>query len=344
MPNELNQVQFTDKSGVTHVFNKGATAAQLTGPWPTVASIPAATASSPSSIYYNGEKYDLVDDGTKTLMLKDVALNMTEEQQAIFIPEIPSDELNPFKARNSDGDYIETCKVSKDWKVLNKEFMYIEDKDTIDAVLKGISREDKLCSFYDKDDTYYSEFLKKTTVQGEELYYAIQSFHGNSMWWPHRVMLMNISLVDTLNAITIEIDTVNTYNKWVDYIVNYVSEFGEVPATLEHVVNLPEELPILTAEGYTFDGWFEDPSYQVAAVPGVKLYHNVTLYAKWTKIEEEQPVESAEEPNQVEETPIEETPVTEEGNEENKEESSEPEVANDHDQHTGDTLTITENY
>ena len=168
MPNELNQIQFTDKAGTTYVFNKGATAAQLTRPWPTVQSIPAATASSPSSIYYNGEKYDLVDDGTKTLMLKDVALAMTEEQQAIFIPELAPGELDPFKARNSDGDYIETCKANKDWKVLNKEFMYIDDKETIDAIVKGINREDKLCSFYDKDDTYYSEFFKTTTVQGEE--------------------------------------------------------------------------------------------------------------------------------------------------------------------------------
>ena len=69
------------------------------------------------------------------------------------------------------------------------------------------------------------------------------------------------------------------------YKVSYSTEHGETPAPVEKVKVLYSTLfPTLTAEGYTFEGWYMDSGFQTKAKAGKVLYSDTTLYAKWTPI------------------------------------------------------------
>ena len=69
---------------------------------------------------------------------------------------------------------------------------------------------------------------------------------------------------------------VTTYN--VTYQIN---GFGIQPENLTEVGALPATLPVLTAEGYEFEGWYTDSALTKAAVAGAQITENTTLYAKW---------------------------------------------------------------
>ena len=88
---------------------------------------------------------------------------------------------------------------------------------------------------------------------------------------------------------------VTLYAKWTEketppapekYSVTYIiNGHGIQPEKLTEVTALPAELPVLTAEGWTFEGWFSDAEFKTAAVAGTELSANATLYAKWTEKE-----------------------------------------------------------
>lgn len=83
------------------------------------------------------------------------------------------------------------------------------------------------------------------------------------------------------------------YAKWTEkqtppepakYNVTYeINEHGTQPTNLTDVTALPETLPVLSAESWTFEGWFTDAEFKNAAVAGIALTTNVILYAKWKK-------------------------------------------------------------
>ncbi|MDE6584598.1 MAG: InlB B-repeat-containing protein [Anaeroplasmataceae bacterium] len=66
----------------------------------------------------------------------------------------------------------------------------------------------------------------------------------------------------------------------VTYVIN---GHGEQPTNLTDQTKLPNTLPVLSAEGWTFDGWYTDEALKTQAVAGATLTANTTLYAKWTK-------------------------------------------------------------
>ena len=58
--------------------------------------------------------------------------------------------------------------------------------------------------------------------------------------------------------------------------------------SVEKIINakkIPKTLPTLQEDGYSFDGWYLDKKYTKEAVPGEKIKKDITLYAKWTKLE-----------------------------------------------------------
>ena len=69
------------------------------------------------------------------------------------------------------------------------------------------------------------------------------------------------------------------------YKVSYSTEHGTAPAPVEKVKVLYSTLfPTLTAEGYTFQGWYMDSEFKTKAKAGKVLYADTTLYAKWESI------------------------------------------------------------
>lgn len=58
---------------------------------------------------------------------------------------------------------------------------------------------------------------------------------------------------------------------------------GTTPAQASDLTSIPSILPELTADGYTFGGWYTDSACTTPVTKGATLTANITLYAKWTK-------------------------------------------------------------
>ncbi|MDE6408107.1 MAG: InlB B-repeat-containing protein, partial [Anaeroplasmataceae bacterium] len=85
----------------------------------------------------------------------------------------------------------------------------------------------------------------------------------------------------------IEEDTI-LYGKWISaeewYTITYdVQGHGGTLAMVNEAKKLPNPLPVLTADGYTFEGWYLDQEFKIEAIAGTEIKANTTLYAKWTK-------------------------------------------------------------
>lgn len=76
------------------------------------------------------------------------------------------------------------------------------------------------------------------------------------------------------------------YAKWIpnQYSITYSSAHGVVPEKINDALCLPNELPVLTATGYIFGGWFLDAACTQAATEGAQITADTTLYAKWTEM------------------------------------------------------------
>lgn len=76
------------------------------------------------------------------------------------------------------------------------------------------------------------------------------------------------------------------YAKWTakDYEVSFVTEHGDAPDSQNVPYNEPATDPgELTAEGYTFDGWYTDDTYSTKFDFTQPIKRNTTVYAKWEK-------------------------------------------------------------
>ena len=75
------------------------------------------------------------------------------------------------------------------------------------------------------------------------------------------------------------------YAKWTanDYEVSFITEHGDAPASQNVKYNNPATNPgELTAEGYTFIGWYADNGYTAEFDFTKPIKSNTTVYAKWT--------------------------------------------------------------
>ena len=75
------------------------------------------------------------------------------------------------------------------------------------------------------------------------------------------------------------------YAKWTakDYEVSFVTEHGKAPASQNVPYNGTADDPgELTAEGYTFDGWYTDDTHSTKFDFSTPITGDTTVYAKWT--------------------------------------------------------------
>ena len=75
------------------------------------------------------------------------------------------------------------------------------------------------------------------------------------------------------------------YAKWTanDYEVSFVTEHGDPPTSQNVKYNGTADDPgTLTADGYTFDGWYADDTYSTKFDFNQPIKRNTTVYAKWT--------------------------------------------------------------
>ena len=68
------------------------------------------------------------------------------------------------------------------------------------------------------------------------------------------------------------------------YTITFVTNGGSEVDPMTEQTALPNPLPETTRSHYTFAGWYTDEGCTQAAVAGVAITSNTTLYAKWTPI------------------------------------------------------------
>lgn len=61
-----------------------------------------------------------------------------------------------------------------------------------------------------------------------------------------------------------------------------INDHGNLQYPLVDVKKLPNPLPVLSEDGWIFNGWFMDQNYKQKALPGATLVSDVILYASWT--------------------------------------------------------------
>ncbi len=62
----------------------------------------------------------------------------------------------------------------------------------------------------------------------------------------------------------------------------FINGYGQQPVDLVNITVLPE-LPVLTEEGFTFDGWFLDEDLTIKAEAGMEITSDILLYAAWAR-------------------------------------------------------------
>ncbi|MCM1196862.1 MAG: InlB B-repeat-containing protein, partial [Roseburia sp.] len=68
------------------------------------------------------------------------------------------------------------------------------------------------------------------------------------------------------------------------YSITFINNgYGEKLDSIENQTVIPQ-LPVLTFEGYSFQGWYLDEKLENKAIKGTKLTSDIILYAKWEKI------------------------------------------------------------
>lgn len=68
------------------------------------------------------------------------------------------------------------------------------------------------------------------------------------------------------------------------YTITYViNGHGEQPENLTEQKNLPDSFPVLSEEGWTFEGWYTTNTFDEGseAIAGTELIEDTTLYARW---------------------------------------------------------------
>ena len=79
------------------------------------------------------------------------------------------------------------------------------------------------------------------------------------------------------------------YAKWIEEtpeeVIYWVLNGGSVSGTLPAFVTSAYTLPTPTRDGYTFGGWYDNPSFTGSALTGIPAGWEGTLYAKWTVVE-----------------------------------------------------------
>lgn len=82
-------------------------------------------------------------------------------------------------------------------------------------------------------------------------------------------------------------NVLNLVAKWDinQYTVQFVSDHGSfADQTIEHGETIdPDKLTIPDVDGYTFDGWYADATYNTEFDFNTPIKHNTTVYAKWEK-------------------------------------------------------------
>lgn len=118
------------------------------------------------------------------------------------------------------------------------------------------------------------------TIKTDELTIPIVEGYTFGGWYADKTYNTTFDFNTSITSNT------TVYAKWTakDYEVSFVTEHGKAPASQNVKFNNPATYPgELTAEGYTFIGWYADENHTIEFDFNTQITGDTKVYAKWEK-------------------------------------------------------------
>ena len=183
-------------------------------------------------------------------------------------PAAPSKENHTFAGwYNGDEKFVFDADTTNAPNVLNLVAKWDINKYTVKFVSDHGSFEDQTIEY---GGTITTDNLTIPTVEG-------YTFDG---WYADAAYTTKFDFSTSITGDT------TVYAKWTanDYYVSFVTEHGAPPTSQNVKYNGTADDPgKLSAEGYTFDGWYTDDTYSTEFDFTQPIKSNTTVYAKWEK-------------------------------------------------------------
>ena len=183
-------------------------------------------------------------------------------------PAAPSKENHTFAGwYNGDEKFVFDADTTNAPNVLNLVAKWDINKYTVKFVSDHGSFEDQTIEY---GGTITTDNLTIPTVEG-------YTFDG---WYADAAYTTKFDFSTSITGDT------TVYAKWTanDYYVSFVTEHGDPPTSQNVKYNGTADDPgKLSAEGYTFDGWYTDDTYSTEFDFTQPIKSNTTVYAKWEK-------------------------------------------------------------
>ena len=196
----------------------------------------------------------------------------------------------PTQTIDRGGKFTEPAKPPKEnhtfagWYNGDEKFVFDADTTNAPNVLELVAKWD-INQYTVKFVSEHGSFADQTIEHGETIKtdkLTIPEVEGYTFdgWYTDDTYSKKFDFTQPIKRNT------TVYAKWTanDYEVSFITEHGDAPASQNVPYNGTAKDPgTLTAEGYTFDGWYTDDTYSTEFDFTQPIKSNTTVYAKWEK-------------------------------------------------------------
>ena len=243
----------------------------------------------PSSmtVTYSGSKkqWDDIDKGSNNDVLENNLICAMLE--ATFDPD--NGESISTQTIDRGGKFTEPAAPSKEnhtfagWYNGDEKFDFDADTTNAPNVLKLVAKWD-INKYTVQFVSEHGSFKDQTIEHGETIKpdkLTIPKVEGYTFdgWYADENRTIEFDFTQPIKSNT------TVYAKWTanDYEVSFITEHGKTPTSQNVPYNEPATDPgELSAEGYTFVGWYADAAYTTKFDFSTPITGNTTVYAKWT--------------------------------------------------------------
>ena len=243
----------------------------------------------PSSmtVTYPGSKkqWDDIDKGSNNDVLENNLICAMLE--ATFDPD--NGESISTQTIDRGGKFTEPAAPSKEnhtfagWYNGDEKFDFDADTTNAPNVLKLVAKWD-INKYTVQFVSEHGSFKDQTIEHGETIKpdkLTIPKVEGYTFdgWYADENRTIEFDFTQPIKSNT------TVYAKWTanDYEVSFITEHGKTPTSQNVPYNEPATDPgELSAEGYTFVGWYADAAYTTKFDFSTPITGNTTVYAKWT--------------------------------------------------------------
>ena len=198
--------------------------------------------------------------------------------------------LAPAQTIDRGGKFTEPAKPPKEnhtfagWYNGDDEFKFDDDTTNAPNVLNLVAKWD-INKYTVQFVSDYGSFADQTVEHGKPIdtdKLTIPPVEGFTFdgWYADEARTKEFDFTQPIKSNT------TVYAKWTakDYEVSFITEHGNAPASQNVPYNKTATNPgELTAEGYTFIGWYADEAHNTKFDFTKPIKSNTTVYAKWEK-------------------------------------------------------------